>query len=838
MRSLHLHRRLLQTVVIYLLAGHFLGSVLSQDEAAPMDGENQPAAPPALPPPRDAFVKELLAEQPKAPADFVRTISILIDVRHAPYAAPLLKKLSEQMLDDAALAALVKQFGEETIFKIGLNEELQPQAGAFMQSALTAAAALARDPQRLTMLIDQLKDPSAKVRREAVSGLADGGTPGIEALLAALADSGRSDEHANIRSALIALRGSSLEPLLGALVTQDPEFKAQIVEVLGRIGSRSALKFLVGQAVSTTNDQQVRATAEAAVRRILGSAPTTEDAVAFLKDQTRQFLAGTPPQEPDFQGNVTVYRWDDNERKLIAAPLPAQTAALVTAARIAADLYALAPQNLEARRLYLSSLLQAAAYFNGLDQPLPPDNPAGAGAATAVGVEGLTDFLSYALEQDQPVAAAAAARLLGQIGSADLVQSGANEDSLLVRAARDANRRTRFAGVEAIVQLKPNEPFRGRDEFERSLAYLASYGGVPKVLIGDSKLQDGRTLAGLLNELGYEADVVATAREFIQKAAASPDYVLGLLDARLPGEESPDIIIQKLQQDDRSAALPLGLIVPVEVVDSGRRAYPEIAGVGEPRTHTPLDEMRRIAAQYDHVQALVRPNSVNNMELQVAELMAKAGPHFVAHEERLRQATQALDWIAALGAEGESLYEFQRFDRSLEAPLFDPELSSHAAAALAQIGSSAAQQGLATLGDVATFPDAARQAASDALKASIARFGVLLAQTDSQTVLASVVLRPAILDNLAKSPEHDAQAYLANLASDARRPLDLRQAAAAAFVAGVNEHGVLLDSAEVYRQYERYNASEMKDQETQALLSSMLDAIEAAAAKAEATPTP
>jgi hypothetical protein len=267
--------------------------------------------------------------------------------------------------------------------------------------------------------------------------------------------------------------------------------------------------------------------------------------------------------------------------------------------------------------------------------------------------------------------------------------------------------------------------------------------------------------------------------------------------------------------------------------DSGRRASPEIAGVGQTRVTSPSEELERLAAQYDQVQAFVRPNSADGMQLQVDRLLVKAGPHFVAHEERMQQAQQALGWIAQLAVAPDSLYDFQRFDRSLEAPLFDPELSPHAAAALAQLGTAASQQALVNLGKLSTFPDAARQAAADGLATSIGRFGVLLPEADSEITLETPLLRPAILEHLADKHDHDSQAYLANLASDGRRALDLRQAAAAAFVKSVAAGGVLLDSGEAYRQYERYNASEKLDKETQQLLASLLDAMAAAAAKAD-----
>lgn len=76
-----------------------------------------------------------------------------------------------------------------------------------------------------------------------------------------------------------------------------------------------------------------------------------------------------------------------------------------------------------------------------------------------------------------------------------------------------------------------------------------------------------------------------------------------------------------------------------------------------------------------------------------------------------------------------------------------------------------------------------------------------------------------------------AQRTLVDTASATALPLDLRQAAAAAFCENVIRFGTLLTTVEIARQYERYNASESLDPPTQALLASMLDVIEAKAGK-------
>lgn len=71
-----------------------------------------------------------------------------------------------------------------------------------------------------------------------------------------------------------------------------------------------------------------------------------------------------------------------------------------------------------------------------------------------------------------------------------------------------------------------------------------------------------------------------------------------------------------------------------------------------------------------------------------------------------------------------------------------------------------------------------------------------------------------------------AQQRLVEVASQTSRPIAIRQQAAAAFTNNVLDHGTLLTSEEILRQYDRYNNSRHEDAETQRVLASILDAIE------------
>jgi hypothetical protein len=148
-----------------------------------------------------------------------------------------------------------------------------------------------------------------------------------------------------------------------------------------------------------------------------------------------------------------------------------------------------------------------------------------------------------------------------------------------------------------------------------------------------------------------------------------------------------------------------------------------------------------------------------------------SGQQLVSYDERLDQASRALDHLRNLGKHPE-LYHFYDLQRQVPAALTaldTPQLAAKAAELLGMIGSTKAQRSLV------------------------------------------------------------------NLASQRTRPLTERQAAVKAFTQAVEEHGVLLTRDEILLQYDRYNASEFLDADTQQVLGGILDAIEAPdrAAKAQ-----
>jgi CheY-like chemotaxis protein len=92
-------------------------------------------------------------------------------------------------------------------------------------------------------------------------------------------------------------------------------------------------------------------------------------------------------------------------------------------------------------------------------------------------------------------------------------------------------------------------------------------------------------------------------------------------------------------------------------------------------------------------------------------------------------------------------------------------------------------------------------------------------------------LTETVLGILGRLGTPASQRALVAVASEGSRALPVRQAAAAAFGKNVAAHGTLLTTSEISVQYDRYNVSEQQGKEVQAVLASILDAIELYAAR-------
>lgn len=724
-------------------------SVPAQDPFNPFGGQppvagpdpaaapGEPAAQAASEDERNPVVLAIRDSNPTTPKELMFAIRSLFDIGRTDEAKKYLKNLLAANPDRAALVELQNEYGSAVFFQFSRDHRLQPEGAELAKAVREAAYQAARDPARLNQLIRQLSDPPR--RYSALQELKAAGRAAVKPMLDALADPARADEHAAVRNGLAELGEPVVAPLIGALETSDARLRTQVIRTLGTIRAREAVRHLVGPFAMPGGEAEVRQAAGWALGQIVGDVPSERDVEIFLDRQARKFYEGALPAAVDYEDMITVWRWDEQSKSPVSLRVPAKDAAIVEAAKLARQLYAIAPDNGDYLRLFLLTNLEAGVVTGTLMQPLPGSQASIFAVAAAAGAEVVEDTFEHAIGDDRALAAVAAAAVLGEIGDASLLQSSGGQPRALAKALRHGDRRLRFAAADAIMRIDPQQPYAGSSFLAETLAFAARTVGSRRALVVHPRLSRARDLVGLLAQIGYESDAVSTGRDAFRLAARNPDFEFVLLS---DSTDRPSVseTIDWFRRDPRTSKLPIAVIAREEN----------------------LRESRLLAERDPLLLAFPQPRTASGMKFPLVQLMDAIGRGHVGYDERLDQASVALDHFQYL-AKSPHIYHFydlHRHEQAIETALGTPSLSEKASAVLGLLGSPGAQRALVTL------------------------------------------------------------------ASQHARPLSERKAALDGFATAVEAHGVLLTSSEILRQYETYNQSERLDAETQQILGAILDVIE------------
>jgi len=671
------------------------GTAAAQDPADPPD--------PTVSVPDSPAVLAVLETKPATPREWVKAAHVLARLGRPDLAKQFLGRVIQAGLDEKQLVALGDELGSPLFNDLASREELQPEAKQVTEAVLGATVRALQAPDRLKGLIGQLGDPSPDAQARAFAGLKEAGRPAVLALIETLGDRGRNRLHPYARAALVQMGRESVGPLLATIDAPDAALAAQAIRVLGTMKVREACPLLLRPYASEQSDAAVRRAAAAALKHVLGHLPGRDQTVELLAARAKAYFYGRQPIRPDADDQVTIWEWDPQQKGPVSRLEAPEDAGRARAARLARDAFALAPNDPEVRRLYLTTLLEQAAYEAGLDRALQPGGHPAADEAKRFGAAVLEDVLEQAMASGHPAAATAAARLLGHLGTPEGLLGDAVRPTALARALRHPDRPLRMAAAEAVVRLKPERPFAGASYLAPTLAFFAGTSGARRALVAEPSIERARELVGGLTQLGYEVSTAGSGREVLALTARWPDYELALID---PSINRPEIylLLQRLRQDPRTADLRVGLIAR-----SGHLARAE-----------------ELAARDPLVLAFSRPHDEVAVAWQVERLGTLAPRGFVPFEARQNQAGTALDLLAELNGREDSPFDLRAAEPALLRALYVPALSPKAAELLAALNSAGSQRALVDLASRWTLPIEMRAAALEAFGRSTRRHGILL----------------------------------------------------------------------------------------------------------------
>jgi hypothetical protein len=692
-------------------------------EADPFGGASAPGAAPiggADPTKREPFViQQIRDSKPTTPAELMRAAQATWQFGRPDEAKRYLGGVLAAKPAEAELAALEAPFADFVI-KLTTDKTLQPEGPQVAAAILTASQKQIQNPDRINALIAQLSNEDLGARQDALAQLADSGPHIVTPALRVLADASREKEHRYIRAALAHLKTSTELPLLGALEMPSDFVRAQVILVLGRMGSQKALLHLVRPAVDPTADEGVRQAAIAALTKIVGPIPDRYEAERYLELQTARLLKGQITYAANHENLVELWYWDESKREVLPTRLSREDAAVMLAARAANDLYALrasaegehsdavhADATNRALRLKLLTNLELAKVLGGIDQPLAmSENSAGA-LALAAGPQEVSQVLTDALDEGRIPAAIAAAEVLGQIGDPSVLFLATGHLSPLARAMYHPDRRVRLAAALACVKLAPGQSFSGASRVAETLGWVASTSGSSYVLVGHPRGEDAQTLVGYMNELGYDGQAAYIGRTLAEQAFVNPDFEFVLVGDAI---DLPPVfeLVQWLRRDYRTARLPVGVMARNDQLDRFQFAF--------------KDDPFTIVFPRLHSAAVA--------SIEVDRLRAIAGRNLVGRDERIAQAQTALATLARLAENDANYdpYQLLRQEQAVIGALNNPALTVEATAVLAQFATPKSQSALVDFASQATRDLGARQAASTAFAAAVQRRGLRLTQ--------------------------------------------------------------------------------------------------------------
>jgi HEAT repeat protein len=659
---------------------------------------------------------ELFAKDPKTPIELWEAVDYLIRTNQAKKAVPYLDRFQKSKPSDATYVAIRDRFGYNVILRLSDDPATLPFARPITEALIDATKRYAVRPDRIARFISELTQ-TPEEQDYAVRRLREAGPHAIPPLVEALQKPGLSTGDRDLIARNIAkLDRSAVPPLIATLDSPDPVIAAIAASALGSIGDVDAIPFLLFYAASPSTPATFRSADQVALNSlnlIAGSAagPQKQTPAQLLTAAALRYHRHQV-ELPD--GPVTIWTWDKEKNLPTAREVTRTEAETILGQRLAREALRLEPTSVPARVAELSLTLDKSIERFGLTA-FPEKDQATAEAAVAAGPEILGKVLEGAIADRKHDLAAATASLLSNVITPDDLSrmttptataerpfvSSQLRPHPLVRALDTPSRRVQFAAAKALVDLAPRKIFPGSSRVVPALARFLVNEPLPRAVVIDSNPIRGSQLAGLLVELGYDAELELNGKQGFQAAAAAADTELVLISFDLFSGWSLTDTLSNLQADGRTAGIPLFIYGPYDI----RYKRPNLI------------------EHFPGIRFIVQPLNAPALERQLG-----GRPVAVAEAEHAANAREAAALIARIAADRSSPFaiDIENIEPALSVALGYPDTSQTAADILSTLPDPDAQRSLAAFTLDASQPAPIRACAADALVRAIRRFGPLV----------------------------------------------------------------------------------------------------------------
>ncbi len=375
--------------------------------------------------------------------------------------------------------------------------------------------------------------------RLAMTQLRESGELAVPFLVEVLRDPAKMSQHGTARRAIVELGRLSLNPLVAATESTDPETLQAVASLLGDIGYDAATPYLQRLVETSTVDTVKTAASEALVK--LGGAKGTAGNLFY--DLSEKLYYGKSSLTADARfPTANIWKYDAAAKGFTRTAVPQAIFNDIMAMR--ASEYALSLNtDRDALSLWLAANFKREADLpeGEADKTRAEGQPVAHYYGVTAGAQYLNAALARALNDGNSAVALKAVKSLQDIvGDANFKS---NESTTpLIAAMQYGDRRVRFEAAFTLAQALPQSPFTGQELVVPLLAEAVSQTGQPSVLVVMPTQEAVNAIVEPLKAESYIASGATSAAGALSAAAAVPAIDVVVISEELASPEIESLL--------------------------------------------------------------------------------------------------------------------------------------------------------------------------------------------------------------------------------------------------------------------------------------------------------
>lgn len=505
----------------------------------------------------DPAVISLRESPPKTPKQMANGLTWMVRLKRHDEIARLLDLLKSKNWGLDQKAEVARTAGSAIWIKmLASGNELSAEHRTMVSELLRAPGQIARNPQWIDQWIDRLGSDRAGERRLAQLKLQDGSAASVERLVARLLDGDRQVEPAMLAATAMIFGQDGVDALRCACTVKDPVRASRVFQALAVLPGNDFSAEVGAGLVSRELPSEAQAALADTVLQKYGRIPTDEAIRSFLAKRFAEAVAEY--QNARMSAGLTNLVWrlsqDGNSVQRVSAP--AEQRQLERLAQLA--ILRLQQQSAAADdRIEAETVLLQRAYKLDPQVEMAEVDPRLRAQLTSAEQSNShwQQLFEKASEWQMHGAALRAIQLMAD--EASQVEPPVNFLSELLYDSRPI---VRYAAIESLAKLDPQENYRGADRALEVALEMSQLGDGPRALvIGLQSDLRQATQQQLLQELGSESTSANSAQAALLALDRDDPIELIFVVDRV-SDMSLFEMLQRLRNSKKGHALPIAIL--------------------------------------------------------------------------------------------------------------------------------------------------------------------------------------------------------------------------------------------------------------------------------------